>query len=132
MRCSYILFLFGLCGKAGQIALILGDIIFVHGGITPSSLGWLPPHTPNISSIATSPGEAGGYVVTDLHVWVEYINAFATAEMQAYVSDTAAYLESLEDESMCGTIHLPCNMFHVLLYPPFPHFLLITLTSNRQ
>lgn len=52
----------------GELAVAMGDVLFVHGGIPPAAAGWLPPREHE----------------KDPRRWVERLNAFARREVQAW------------------------------------------------
>ena len=54
--------------ERAKLGLIIGDTVFVHGGISPDTLGWLPPpHT---------------QLEPDARKWIDKLNAFAQAQIQ--------------------------------------------------
>ena len=54
--------------ERAKLGLIIGDTVFVHGGISPDTLGWLPPpHT---------------QLELDARKWIDKLNAFAEAQTQ--------------------------------------------------
>ena len=54
--------------ERAQLGLIIGDTVFVHGGISPDSLGWLPP--PHTRPEA------------DAREWINKLNAFAREQIE--------------------------------------------------
>jgi hypothetical protein len=66
----------------GKMAVIIGDAIFVHGGLVDSHLGYVPPTFTHRSEYCTNPLE-----------WVHTINAFKNSEIQDFISRTEGYLQ---------------------------------------
>ena len=67
---------------AGQIAHIIGDTLFVHGGINALNQGYVPPY-----------GSKREQVVSTLREWVEEINNFAKSESRDYTESLESYLK---------------------------------------
>ena len=54
--------------ERAKLGLIIGDTVFVHGGISPDTLGWLPPPQTQLEP--------------DASVWINKLNAFAQAQIE--------------------------------------------------
>lgn len=68
-----------------QLASIRGDVAFVHGGVTPTNLGFVPPRR------HSSP-EDMGTMVDDVKSWIEALNAFAKDEVADFLKTCDSYL----------------------------------------
>ena len=68
---------------AGQIAHIIGDTLFVHGGINASNQGYVPPY-----------GAKREQYVSTLREWVEEINRFAKSESRDYAESLDSYVKA--------------------------------------
>jgi len=64
--------------KQGTLAVLLGDTLFLHGGLHSNSLGWIPP------SRDLPPGDSGHHV-DNVATWCEQLEAFRAAEMKDFV-----------------------------------------------
>ena len=53
--------------QRAKLGLVIGDTVFVHGGISPDTLGWLPPPLQTES---------------DAREWIEKLNMFAETQVQ--------------------------------------------------
>lgn len=60
--------------QCAQLAVVIGDTLFVHGGVTPESMGFLPMMV-NHDRLATAPPP--GFEMADSHSvqdWVQALN----------------------------------------------------------
>ena len=67
--------------QAGQLGVVCGDTLFVHGALSPSVMGWLPP-----SATVDDGGNSGNDCEPDARRWISKLNAFCRAEVQAWCS----------------------------------------------
>lgn len=67
---------------AGQIAHIIGDTLFVHGGINTANQGYVPPY-----------GAKREQFIPTLREWVEEINKFAKSESRDYAESMENYVK---------------------------------------
>jgi hypothetical protein len=67
--------------QSAHMAVILEDTIFIHGGITASYLGWIPPA---LQSPGVYKGVLTGHsaVEADVGTWCHKLNAFARKEVR--------------------------------------------------
>jgi hypothetical protein len=94
-----------------QLASIRGDTAFVHGAVTASNLGYVPP------SDRVSASDKG-IVISDFRQWAEALNSFAKAEVTSFVTGTEQYLQSADPEpwSWEGGYHHPQPGSRLLQY----------------
>merc|ERR1712232_692035 len=59
--------------QLGQLMLVLGDILFVHGAVSESALGYVP-------------GKGDSNRCKDLLTWCTELNAWAGSELSNYTS----------------------------------------------
>eukprot|EP01031_Cornospumella_fuschlensis_P035299 gene35299-42771_t len=78
--------------RYGQISLVLGDVLFLHGAVQDYNHGWLPP----------SKNRAQGSYEDDCRAWSERINAFQKQEIEDYISHASSYLEPASSSSAIG------------------------------
>jgi hypothetical protein len=69
--------------KYGVMALCLEDTLYVHGGINPRAIGYVPPHA----------NKTGTYLPT-VSTWIEAINTFKQFEIEDYEQRIHEYLTS--------------------------------------
>ena len=74
---------------AGKLGVIVGDTLFIHGGLSPKVMGWLPAC--ESESKAGPHGDDGGVGIDtrgalepNAHLWIARLNAFCTREMHAW------------------------------------------------
>lgn len=60
--------------QRAKLGIVIGDTVFVHGGISPDTLGWLPP------PLQTEP---------NAREWIEKLNMFAENQVQNLPSSDA-------------------------------------------
>ena len=72
--------------EAGQLACIIGDTLFVHGGLNDSVIGWLPPGY-QLSAGEHSNGNTVEGHLPDALTWVFELNKFCAAELRAWLDD---------------------------------------------
>ena len=61
--------------ERAKLGLVIGDTVFVHGGISPDTLGWLPPpFQPEANA----------------REWIQQLNVFAETQIQKLPSSDAA------------------------------------------
>lgn len=71
--------------QRGQLALKLGDALFVHGATDPRGLGWVPDLS--VAFVANAPEDVKGTEVPDLDEWVRQLNAFKTRALSEWRGD---------------------------------------------
>jgi hypothetical protein len=87
----------------GVISIIIGNVLFCHGGLNEVNMGWLPP-TPIMSSdegkndITTRPGPIGGDICDDFISWTEELNRRCKADVMDFIDRSASYLEDLNKD----------------------------------
>jgi hypothetical protein len=66
-----------------DIAVMIGDTLFIHGALNMSNVGYVPPYNGAQSKSCQS-----------LQEWINEINKFAKFEINAYVTDSDQYIAS--------------------------------------
>ena len=77
---------------AGKLGVVIGDTLFIHGGLSPTVMGWIPAcESGSASASAIRPlgddvdGESiPGLHEPDAHLWIARLNAFCRREMHAW------------------------------------------------
>lgn len=81
--------------QAAQMAVIVEDALYVHGGVNAYYLGWVPPRldkriAPTAVSLCPSA------CTLNVFQWARELNAFADAELADYTANCSAYLTELD------------------------------------
>jgi len=71
----------------GEIGHIVGDVLFLHGGITKQNRGYVP-------AFSRSPDPS---VVPSVHEWIQKLNDFASTEIGEYKGHIEKYLRDLTE-----------------------------------
>jgi len=74
----------------GVIAVVLGDALYLHGGILPTNMGWLPP------SDSSPEGSTAGNLLD----WVAKINSFSRNEALAFANYASSYAKTTTQTQM--------------------------------
>ena len=80
--------------KLGNLGVVLGDTLFVHGGLSREVVGWVPPSSifSNISHIGDSDDsvDSDGSATTlefDARAWIDRLNQFCSSQMALFCKD---------------------------------------------
>mmetsp|Transcript_9739 Transcript_9739/g.14687 ORF Transcript_9739/g.14687 Transcript_9739/m.14687 type:complete len:555 (+) Transcript_9739:139-1803(+) len=84
----------------GALALILGDCLFLHGGVHSNSYGWVPP-------FASASADDTGHRVEDVAEWCAHLEVFRSRE----VSDFVEYSKSIHSAAPgeAAEVYSRCN-----------------------
>ena len=73
-----------------DIALMIGDTLFVHGSIDTLNIGYVPPYNGEQTKLCTS-----------LEEWIKEINNFAKFEVNEYITKSTDYIASNPTDFWC-------------------------------
>jgi hypothetical protein len=94
--------------RLGVVAVVREDVLFVHGGIKPYNVGYVPP----------TRGQLQGNTFTKLHEWVEKINEFMHNDIMNFLDNTPTYIEKcLADKSIEVSSYVQVSVYvYVYVY----------------
>ncbi len=70
--------------REGQLAALIGDCLFIHGGVGPSHLGYVPPAI----------GQTEGTTYGQLEQWVDQLYAWASQQVEDYLRHPTWYVDA--------------------------------------
>jgi len=86
--------------ELAEVAVVLGDVMFVHGGIHDFNMGFVPHRREcqNAGIVGQGITEAVGVYIKEPREWCTAINSFATAEVRDYKENIQKYMQDLAEE----------------------------------
>eukprot|EP00981_Chlorochromonas_danica_P012288 scaffold4749_cov174-Ochromonas_danica.AAC.3 len=76
--------------QEAQMAVVIEDTLYVHGGINDTNLGFIPQRLDENGNILPS------YTINNLTEWVKQLNQFAVEDVQHYTTSCQTYLEAIK------------------------------------
>lgn len=87
----------------GVVGVIFGDVLYCHGGLNETNMGWLPPNRFPVAegkeSVTVRPGPIGGEICDDFVEWLNELNRRVRTDVVDFIKNSGAYLSNLDSES---------------------------------
>jgi hypothetical protein len=70
--------------KIGRLGVILGDSLFVHGGLSQDVVGWLPPFSSNVESSIFDVEISSNEIELNARTWIHRLNEFCSLQVKLF------------------------------------------------